>query len=426
MVAAALATALVATTAAALHRQSSPRRTAARPIETRTRTVTDRGIAALQERLRSVPGDRRAWAALGSAYVEQARITGDPTFYPKAEQSLRRSLAIEGTRNAEAMAGMGMLAAARHDFKAALSWGERARAINPHNAAIHGVIGDALVELGRYPMAFDAFQRMQALRPGLSSYARASYAWELQGNLPNAERSLELALESASGPADAAFASYYLGELAWNSGRVGDAARWYRQSAARDASFVPAIQGLAKVDVARGNIAAAIQRYETIVATVPLPQYVIELADLYEASGDRTLARQQVELLRVQARILRANGVNIDLEQALFNADHHVDVAGGLAAARAEWKKRRSVFVADALAWSLYANGRHHEALTYARSALRLGTRNALFFFHKGMIERALGMSDAARRDLGEAMAINPHFSFLWAPRVRRILEELR
>ena len=386
---------------------------------------TARGIPALQERLRAAPRDAGAWAGLGLAYVEQGRLTGDPSYYPEAEEALRRALTIDPGGNVAALTAMGALAAARHDFAGALVWGERARGMNPHNAAIHGVIGDALVELGRYPEAFESFQRMVDLRPGLASYARASYAWELQGNIPNAQRALELALRSASTPADAAFASYYLGELVWNGGDVEQAGRWYQESAARDASFTPALQGLAKVAAARGDLPAAIDRYEEVVGRLPIPQYVNELGDLYLAAGQADLAQQQFDLLAAQTRLFRSNGVNVDLEIALYNADHRVDLPAGLAAAEAEWARRKSVFVADALAWSLYASGRHREALTYARDALRLGTRSASFYFHKGMIEKALGMRAAARKDLRAAIEINPHFSFLWAPRIPRILEEL-
>jgi tetratricopeptide (TPR) repeat protein len=386
---------------------------------------TPRGITGLQQRLHEVPKDYGAWAALGSAYVQEARMTGDPSFYPKAEKALRRSLDLETDRNFEAMAGMGALAAARHDFAAALAWGERSRAINPHSAGVYGVIGDALIELGRYPEGFAALQRMVDLRPGLSSYARASYAWELQGNDANAVRALELALEAATTPADAAYAAYYLGELAWNSGRLPEAARRYRESVARDPTFVPGRQGIAKTDAARGDLASAIAGYESVVARLPLPQYVIELGDLYTLAGNAPAARRQLDLLHVHERILRANGVNIDLEQALFDADHG-NAAAALHAAQAEWTRRRSVFVADALAWALYASGRYEEALSHSVEALRLGTRNALFVFHKAMIERTLGMRDAARADLRAALTINPHFSFLWASEAKRILEELR
>ena len=61
------------------------------------------GIARAQQRLRVVPGDYVTWAALGSAYVERARISADPSYYPKAEGALRRSLTVRSDGNAAAL-----------------------------------------------------------------------------------------------------------------------------------------------------------------------------------------------------------------------------------------------------------------------------------------------------------------------------------
>ena len=52
-------------------------------------------ISALQEHLQAQPKDARSWATLGLAYVEQARLSSDPAFYPKAAGALDRSLALE-------------------------------------------------------------------------------------------------------------------------------------------------------------------------------------------------------------------------------------------------------------------------------------------------------------------------------------------
>jgi tetratricopeptide (TPR) repeat protein len=81
--------------------------------------------------------------------------------------------------------------------------------------------------------------------------------------------------------------------------------------------------------------------------------------------------------------------------------------------------------VGDALAWALYRAGRPAEALRYERRSLALGMRNALLFFHAGMIERTLGDTSAARRDLATALRINPNFSILHSEEARRVLASL-
>ena len=382
-------------------------------------------MANLQERLRAVPEDWRSFADLGLAYVQQARVTADPSYYPKAEDVLNRSLKLNATENFNGLTGMAALAAARHDFAAALSWGEKAVAANPASAAAHAVVGDAQVELGQYDAAFHTFQTMIDLRPELSTYARVSYAQELQGSPSAAVRAMELALQAAATPTDAAWAANQIGDLYWNSGKLAKAEEWYRRAIESDGSFVPPHAGMARVEAARGRNDIAIRGLTWVVDRYPSPEYVIALGDLHAITGQSEEAARQYALVRAEERLLRAGGVNVDLEMALFDADHGVDLKHGLAAARQEWARRTSIHVADALAWELYANRRYSQALRYADQALRLGTRNALFFFHRGMIQRALGRFGPARRDLAEALSINPHFSILWSRRAERILVSL-
>jgi tetratricopeptide (TPR) repeat protein len=381
-------------------------------------------IHSLQERLRAVPGDWRSYANLGLAYVQQARITADPSYYPKAEGVLRRSLTLERHANAPAFTGLGALALARHDFAGALRWGREAHHADPYDDNALGVIGDAQVELGRYPQAFRTIQRMVDLKPTLASYARASYARELQGDVPGAVAAMRLALQAASDAEDGAWTAYQLGELAWNSGQLDRAAAMYRRASMLDPAFVPPRAGLAKVAWARGRTDDALAGYRSVVADYPLPEYVIALGDLESTTGRAVAAARTYQLVRAEEALFRANGVNVDLELALFDADHGRPAAA-VRVAREEWGRRHSVLVADALGWALYRDGRAREALPFARRATVLGFRNALLYFHAGMIEQAAGDPAAARRLLRTAVATNPHFSILHSAEAERALRSL-
>ena len=68
------------------------------------------------------------------------------------------------------------------------------------------------------------------------------------------------------------------------------------------------------------------------------------------------------------------------------------------------------------LSWALARNGRCVEAQHYSKRALRLGTQDAVKFFHRGMVERCLGNSTVAKTWFRRALALNRHFSLLWAP----------
>jgi tetratricopeptide (TPR) repeat protein len=384
----------------------------------------DGEIASLQQRLREIPDDWRGFAQLGLAYVAQARVTADPSWYPKAEGVLRRSLRLQPDENVDGALGIGALDLARHDFDAALREGRRASDLNPYSADAYGVIGDALLELGRYDRAFEAFQTMVDTRPDLASYARVAYARELVGDVPGAERAMRMALDAAGTPSDSAWTAYQLGELAFGSGDVGSARGWYARGLDLDPAYVPNLAGLAKVAWARGDDELAIARFTEVVARYPSAEFVGALADLYRATGKPALADRQEAVVAAMHDLATANGVNVDLELALFDADHG-DPEGALAAARAEWARRQSVHVADAYAWALYAKGRYQRASTFAERALALGTRSALFLFHAGMIRLELGDEVGARRYLSDAVATNPNFSILHAADAARVLARL-
>jgi tetratricopeptide (TPR) repeat protein len=320
--------------------------------------------------------------------------------------------------------GLGSLAAARHDFAEALRWGRRAVRAAPFDADAYGVLGDAQLELGRYRAAFTSFQRMVDTRPDLASYARVSYALELRGNVAGAIDAMRAAFDVAASRPDVAWAAAQIGKLHFGAGRIGDAREWFRRARAADPDSMEAAAGLGLVAWASGDLPAATAGYERLAARFPSPEHVVTLGDLYAAAGDREAAAAQFDLVRAEARLFRANGVNTDLEIALFEADHAGpgSARAALRAARAEWGKRTSVHVADALAWALYANGRYREAAASSEQALRLGTRNALFLFHAGMIRLKLGDRGAAERFLREASEVNPFFSVRWSP----VLEETR
>jgi tetratricopeptide (TPR) repeat protein len=387
----------------------------------------DRTIASLQARLQAHAEDWRSHADLGLAYLQKGRLTADPTWYTKAEAVLTRSLSLNKEENIHAALGMGVLNLARHEFEEALHWGRQAKALDPYESQARGVIGDALVELGRYAEAVRAFQEMIDLRPDLSSYARVSYARELHGDVTGAIAAMKEALAAAGGsPEDAAWVASQLGDLYLGNGRVARAEREYRRGAYLAPEYVLPEVGLAKVAAVRGHLGEATEKLAGVVDRYPAPEFVILLGDLYRVAGRDTEADQQYELVRAMQQLNQDNGVNTDLEMALFNADHGVGLSGAVDRARAEYRRRQSIHSADALAWTLYGTGRYRDAARYAKQALRLGTRDPLLHFHAGMIAFRLGHRAEATQHLSAALTINPHFSFLHRDAAVRTLDLAR
>ncbi|MET9800450.1 tetratricopeptide repeat protein [Streptomyces sp. NPDC006368] len=407
--------------------QAPPSLAADVPVERLAAGDLARGIDALQRHLKAQPRDATGWAALGAAYVEQARTSGDPARYPQAEKALKRSLTLRpADENDAALAGQATLAAARHDFTAALSHADRALRVNPYSErALSGRV-DALVELGRYGEALRAAEVADRRRPGIPVFTRYAYVLELRGDAPGARRVLLRALDSAFSSADVAYVSTALGQLAFDHGQFRQALAHFATALAAAPAYVPALEGRGRAHAALGETRRAVSDLEEVVRRHPLPGRLAALAELYEVAGERRRAGEQYALVRAWTRLARANGAATDPESALIEADHG-DAAGALTSARAEWSRRRSVHTADALAWALHKNGKDEEALTYAKKAMALspGYRNASFLFHRGMIRRALGDDGGARRDLRAALDLNSGFSPTGAREAASVLSSL-
>jgi tetratricopeptide (TPR) repeat protein len=378
---------------------------------------TQAQVAKLQAQLTVAPYDPAALDALGLAYQQRARETGDPTYYTKSAGVLRRALSVH-PHDLLATSGLGSLALSQHRFGEALVLGRKALRISPTTARNYGVVGDAYLELGRYPQAFRAFDTMASLRPGLDSYARIGHARELIGDWTGAVQSMEMALDASLGEPEATAWTYVqLAKLYWNRGRYAPAAAAARASLRAFPGYPYAFDILAQVEAARGHTARAIALESRATDAIPLPQFVTFLGDLYRSTGRLEQARQQYALIGVIERLLHANGVRTDLETALFDADHG---RASVALARKAERARPSIDGDDVLAWTLERHGQCREALPWSQRALHLGTRDALKFFHFAMIERCLGHRATARTWFARALALNPHFSVLWAPTARR------
>lgn len=399
------------------------------PVAAVSRVVPDSGqdlettIAALQDTLRRVPGDHVSWASLAVAYVEQARVSGDASLYEKADEAAARAFEIEPVDNFSALAAAAAIAAARHDFDEALSSADQALSINPRDLGALAIRVDALNELGRYEEQLVALRSADRLQPSVAIAARYSYAFELRGDL---ERALDILLGAAANGsrADKAYVLTLAADILRKQERLGAAQRQLDIVEEAVPGYLPGLVSAARLAIARGDLDGALVGWQDVVARQPLPEYLVELGELLDHLGRTDEAEAQFAVVRATIQLLDASGVGTDLETALFEADHG-SPERALTQARAEWRQRTSVHVADALAWALHRTGRDREALERAREATRLDSPEARFWIHRGTIEATLGMSVQARTHLRRGLATDPGLSPWQRDRARATLGSL-
>jgi tetratricopeptide (TPR) repeat protein len=366
-------------------------------------------IDALERRVAASPDDAEGLMLLGLAYQQRARETGDPSLYPISEHALRRSLALVPA-NDLAVTGLAALAASRHRFDEARSLARRALRLNPYGAAALGILGDANVETGRYRAAFAAFDRMAAIKPTASAYARVSYARELLGRTDPAIAAMELAVAAADAAAEpAAWSRVQLGTLYAESGQLARARREYDGALVRLPGYAPALAGLARLERWRGDAVGAARLYERALAGQAVPEYAVGLGDAYASLGRERRAREAYGRAAELERAFAENGGENRLETALFDLDHGRRLADALARAREALALRPSVEGEHVLAWALFKNGRCREARGHSVRALRLGTKDWGAMLHRSLIEACLGNDDDARAWKERAVRVNAY-----------------
>jgi tetratricopeptide (TPR) repeat protein len=343
---------------------------------------------------------------------QAARRTGEPTHYTRSKQALKQAL-DQDPNDVRALIGLASLSNTRHHFREGLALARRAQGLSPDTAIVYGVIGDALVEMGRYEAGFRAYERMVALKPSIAGYARIAHAQSLLGEYDAARRTLRLALDSAVDAETRAWAYVELGRLDRSELRLAAAAQQFRKALAVSPGHPIALEAFGETEAALGNLAHAIRLQAAAVERRFSPEFAASLGDLYSVAGDKAAAEQAYDRVADEERRLAENGVDTDLDKAMFQLEHGINLSGALQLARRGYAQRPGVEANEVLSWALVRNGRCQEAIPYSNRALRFPDGHR--YFHRAMIESCLGRTAVAQRLFRKALTTDPNFSPIWA-----------
>jgi tetratricopeptide (TPR) repeat protein len=350
-------------------------------------------IEEMEARLRGAPTDPGAAVLLADALLRQARATNDGRPAGRASQVLNGALK-EHPRQYDVLRLLGATYLSQHRFRQALDVARQSRDLRPDDAWNYGVMGDAQIELGDYPQAFDAFDKMTALRPSAASYARVAYARELRGDMTGALAAMQMAA-SATAPNDPEAQAWYAvqtGELYLKMHRWDDADREYRRAIFVFPDYPLAVVGQGKLQVARGDRDRALALYLEQLKRTPTLDLAARIGDLYAERGDAVQSEHYYQL----AEDLAGPGVaQTEANLALFLADHDRKLPAAVEIAETVAAARHDIFTEDALAWAYYKAGRFDEAYAASQRALRTGTRD------DALLSRAARIRTAVQRHGG-------------------------
>ncbi len=374
-------------------------------------TPTDALIAAAQDAVRAAPESAEAHIGLATLFLRRRRETSDAGYALYAQDALRVARALGDDPRAELLHGM--MLQDQHRFAEARDVARRVLRRAPELPTAHMVLGDALLELGDYDGAVDAYQAALDIRPDLRSYDRGAHLRWLHGDREGAIELLELAIDagSARDPESMAFCFVDLGHIYLREGDTRRALAAADRARELVPDYLPAVSLAGKTHAMAGDAAAAIEALTASVARRPGAEDLLALSEIERSEGDAAAADRHL----AQARRLAE-----PRPMAVYLARHDAEPAEALRLAERAMQARQNIAARDAHALALLRVGRTDEALAAIDRALALGTPDARLHLHRALVLAVRGDRAGAAEALGAARAINPRVDPLVVSEVER------
>lgn len=370
----------------------------------------DADIALFERRVAEDPWSAADRSRLAALYLRRARETGGFTDVERATEQAKRSLALREGHNEATYGILASALLAQHDFTGAL---DAARALvdaSPELASHHALLGEVLLELGRYDEAAATFAVVERDTVSLSTAPRLARWYELTGHLDRARTMSRYAVRLSQGRDDmsAEQRAWFLlraGELEAKAGAARVADSLYDAGLAVFPSDYRLLAAKARLAAARGDWQGAIALGERAISVQLEPGTLGLLREAWAASGDTAQASSYARAMTASAlaqpgAVHRAWGLHL--------VDHGERVSEVLRRVRVELRTRRDVYGYDLEAWALHALGRDGDAWASMQTALSRQTEDAQLWYHAGVIAAALGKSAEARDFFARALALNP------------------
>ena len=354
------------------------------PLENSTPpNKVDERILRAQQSIAKFPNSADAYNQLASAYMQKARETADFSFNAHADAAISRSLAVEPD-NYDGLKLRTKLQLTYHRFAEALETAHHLQTFRNDDHDVWGQITDALVELGDYPAAVKAAQKMVDLRPDSSSYARVSYLRSLHGDSKGAIDAMIAALKATNpnDPESAAWCRVQIGNELMNAGKLEEAEREFDAALLIFPDHSLALQSKARARVAAGDLRGAIAIYEREPNSADAAQ---ALGDLFTKLGQvdaANAAYQKFDTLERENAALERSWRHL----VNFWLDHDQNLVEALRLASTEYESRKDIFTCDSLAWAFFKNGRKAEAKKLIKEALRTGSKDQRINQHATII----------------------------------------
>ncbi len=361
------------------------------------RGTRDIQIKVWHQALDADPTSALVLGQLAALHLQRAREGGTWDDYITAEDFARRSIAKRTNRNAGTSVTLIAVLLAQHRFTEARVIAEQLVQREPDIPEYRAALGEVAMELGDDATADTMFRSVWSNRSTLTIGARLARWLEINNHVTEARRLLITSRDDALSRRDVASET-----KAWFALRVGDLELRAGHLRAAEASFHDGLAiepddprllaAMARLAAARHDYRDVIDWGERAIGLQLDPATLGLVGDAYAAIGQSAKADEYFRTLQVAVSMQPGA---YHRAWSLYLLDHGMQVSDVLQKAQDELRDRKDVYGYDIVAWALEKSGRHADAQTAMRQALRLQTPDPLLLHHAQVIGVAVGSSMA-------------------------------
>ena len=345
----------------------------------------------LKKKLAKDPNDVKVRLQIATIYLSEARITGEHPYYYPAVLKILDGVLYLNPNNFEATTYKSSVKMSQHQFSEARDLAEAARKINPDNAYVYGVLVDANVELGYYKEAIAMSDKMQALKPSLESYSRASYLREIYGDFKGSISAMKLAVEAGMpGSEPFCWSKKTLGHLYESTGELEKAQQQYDDILVVRPSYAFAYGGKATILKEKKQYDKALEMLDKAAKIMPEFSFHEEMAEIYDLQGNHEKALDKYEEVALMLDEDAKSGHAVDLELCkLYTKAGKMDLA--MKHGMIEYKKRpRNIDVNHAMAVVAFKSNDFKKAKEYLSVAMSTGSKDPELLMDASKIDKSL------------------------------------
>jgi len=223
-----------------------------------------------------------------------------------------------------------------------------------------------------------------------------------------------------------------LGLLYERTGDLKNAEMQYTISLEVRPEYPYALEGMARILTAKNDYNNAIRYYLKADSLVPDYSFKLELADLYQQTGQKEKAKNTIKMVIDKLKDDASKG---DSDESIGHySDGELAYAylktneydKALEHALLEYNRRPdNIEVNEILAWVYYKKGDYTNALKYINVALKTKSKQPELLCHAGLIYSKAGNKEVAKSLLQQAINNNPNINLLLKAESSQVLKSL-